>query len=153
MYVHACLFVSSHAWECECMLWLTLVFEKLSPYTLWVNWASPLLQAAHCSVLLDILAPNSPSLHHFCLCESHWSQSAGHYLQQAIIHIVTFAFSPVTLRSQGPGVTQTVWTTPRSLIYRVFQRKAPPRGLSTQAHRKASFTQSFIELPLQCVTV
>lgn len=28
--------------------------------------------------------------------ESNWSQSTGHYLQRAIIHIVTFAFDPTT---------------------------------------------------------
>lgn len=28
--------------------------------------------------------------------ESNWSQSTGHYLQRAIIHIVTFAFDPAT---------------------------------------------------------
>lgn len=55
--------------------------------------------------------------------------------------------------SQGRGVTQAMWTTPWPLIYTVFQAKAPPRGLYAQAHRKASFTQSFIELLLHCVTV
>lgn len=57
------------------------------------------------------------------------------------MHIVTFAFSPMTPRSRGPSVTQAVWTTPQPLLYGVFQDKAPPKGLSTQAHRKASFTQ------------
>lgn len=55
------------------------------------------------------------------------------------MHIVTFAFSPMTPRSQGPGVTQAAWTTPQPLIYEVFQGKAPPRGLSAQARRVSQF--------------
>lgn len=55
------------------------------------------------------------------------------------MHIVTFAFSPVTPGSQGPGVTQAAWTTPWALVYRVFQGKAPPRGpfcASTQKRKR-----------------
>lgn len=155
--MHVCLSPWALKRECVCVCAVIDNVLKAASLHIFEQVSISVTHAAHCSAPLDILALESSFstvLLHFCLCESNWSQSAVHYLHRAIIHIVTFAFSLVTPGSQGSCVTQAAWTTPRPLIYKVFQGKAPPRGLSKQAHtKKGSLTQSFMEPTLECFTL